>query len=97
MTFGHRFSANTSLSLTGGVEYDLHHRVDDYEAVNQAIGSVDSIVLDANKRLTRPMASFSVNHMIDNIQRIGVMFLHRREAFESATTNSVFVQYSLGF
>ncbi len=97
LTFGHRFSANTSLSLTGGVEYDLHHRVDDYEAVNQAIGSVDSIVLDANKRLTRPMASFSVNHMIDNIQRIGVMFLHRREAFESATTNSVFVQYSLGF
>jgi len=97
LTFGHRFSANTSISLTGGVEHDLHHRIDDYQATNQAIGTVNTINLDTNKRLTRPMASFSVTHMIDKIQRIGVMFLHRREAFESATTSSAFVQYSLGF
>jgi hypothetical protein len=79
------------------VEHDLHHRIDDYQATNQAIGTVNTINLDTNKRLTRPMASFSVTHMIDKIQRIGVMFLHRREAFESATTSSAFVQYSLGF
>lgn len=97
LTLGHVFSANTFLSLTAGVEHDMHNSIDRYQATNQDIGIVDSIDLDSNKRKTRPMASIAVNHLIDNIQRIGVVFLHRREAFESATTNSVFVQYALGF
>jgi hypothetical protein len=97
LTLGHTLSASTFLSLTAGVEHDMHNGIDRYQAVNQDIGIVDSIDLDTNKRMTRSIASIAVNHLIDNIQRIGVMFLHRREAFESATTNSVFVQYALGF
>lgn len=97
LTLNHLFSAGTFISLTAGVEHDFHHNIDRYQVANQDIGSVDSIDLDSNKRLTRPIASLSVNHMIDHIQRIGVMFLHRKEAFESATTKSVFVQYSIGF
>jgi hypothetical protein len=97
LTLGHMFSTNTVLSLTAGVEHDMHNSIDRYQVTNDDIGIVDSIDLDTNKRKTRPMASIAVNHLIDNIQRIGVMFLHRREAFESATTNSVFVQYALGF
>ncbi len=97
LTLGHLFSSNTFISLTAGLEHDMHNHIDRYQAINQDIGIIDAIDLDTNKRETRPMASISVNHLIDNIQRIGVMFLHRREAFESATTNSVFVQYSLGF
>lgn len=97
LTLNHVFSAGTFISLTAGVEHDFHHSIDRYQAINQDIGSIDDIDLDANKRLTRPIASLSVNHLIDNIQRVGLMFLHRREAFESATTNSVFVQYSVGF
>lgn len=77
-------------------ENDFHQIIDRYQAVNQTIGLIDSINLDSNKRLSHPVASLSVNQFFDKIQRIGAMLLHRKEAFKSATTNSVFVQYYLG-
>lgn len=97
LTLNHVFTTNTFVSLTAGFEHDFHHSIDRYQAVSQDIGSIDSINLDSNKRTTRPVASLSVNHVIDKIQRIGVMLLHRKEVFESVATNSIFVQYSLGF
>jgi hypothetical protein len=96
VTFGHMLSAQTSLTLTAGVDHDLKNRADRYQATNADIGDIDSIDMGATKK-TRPTASIALNHNIDKTQRIGVSVMHRKEVFSSTSTTSAFVQYTKGF
>jgi len=97
VTFRRMLSAKNELTLSAGVEHDLKNRVGIYQAVNEGIGDIDSIDMSANKRNTRPTLSVGFNHNIDKIQRIGASVTHRKEAFDSRSSTSAFVQYSMGF
>jgi hypothetical protein len=94
---GHQFSQNTALTLSAGVEHDLKNKIDNYLATNPDMGDIDSIDMGSNKRKTRPMVSFSLNHNLDKNQRIGVSVTHRKDTFNSAASTSAMVQYSVGF
>jgi hypothetical protein len=83
--------------LTAGIEHDLKNSIGHYAATWDQEDSIDSIDMSSNKRKTRPTVSFALNHDIDKTQRIGVSLTHRKEAFESVSSTSAFVQYSKGF
>lgn len=97
VTIDRLISTRTSLSLTAGVEYDLDNHIDSYQAVNEDIGDIEPIVMDSDVRKTRPSVSLGLNHDIGKAQRIGLSVSHRREAFDSESTTSGYVQYSIGF
>lgn len=96
-TFAHALSAKTTMFLTAGVEHDLKNRIDSYAATSADIQNIDAIDMGSNQRKTRPTTSFALNHDIDKTQRVGVLLIHRKEAFASASTTSGFLQYSKGF
>ncbi len=95
--FGHQITQKTALTLSAGLEQDLKNNVDRYQALNADIGDIDSIDMASTKRKTRPVMAFSLNHNLDKNQRIGVSVTHRKEAFESGSSTSAMVQYSVGF
>jgi hypothetical protein len=97
VTFAHTEFAKTSMFLTAGVDHEAKNRFDRYQATSEAIGEIDSIDLNEDKRKTYLAFSMAVNHDFDKNQRLGVTLNHRKQVSASGSVTSAMVQYAKGF
>ncbi len=82
----------TGFVVSAGAEHDLNHNVGQYSA-----GSSNTTAFNSNVQKTRPVVTAGVFYDIDKTQRIGVNAIHRQEPFQSTTSTTGLVTYTVGF
>ncbi len=82
----------TGFVVSAGAEHDLNHNVGQYSA-----GSSNTTAFNSNVQKTRPVVTAGVFYDIDKTQRIGINAIHRQEPFQSTTSTTGLVTYTVGF
>lgn len=93
----YQVTPKTTLTANLGIEQDLYHKVDNYTATNNDIGSLTPIAFNSNIKRTRPVASIGAYYDVTQTQRLSGTVSYQQLPFQSTGATSLYVNYMIGF
>ena len=93
----YQVTPKTTLTANLGIEQDLYHKVDNYTATNNDIGSLTPIAFNSNIKRTRPVASAGAYYDVTKAQRLSGTLSYQQLPFQATGAKSLYVNYMIGF
>jgi hypothetical protein len=86
-------------TLTGqlGLEQDLYHKVDNYQATSLNNDALSPIAFNGNVKRTRPVASVGAFYDVTKTQRASATINYQQTPFQSTSSVTGYFNYTIGF
>jgi hypothetical protein len=86
-------------TLTGqlGLEQDLYHKVDNYQATSLNNDALSPIAFNGNVKRTRPVASAGAFYDVTKTQRASATINYQQTPFQSTSSVTGYFNYTIGF
>ena len=91
----HQLSESWTVSASAGVETDLNNPSNTVTV--EGLNQLADVTYGGNTVQTRAVFSAGVSFAVTKTQRIGLNYVFRQSPYEGINTNSVFLNYTIGF
>ena len=91
----HALTPKANLTASLGIEQDLNHKVDQYDA--SGVSGLTSENFNDNIKRTRPVASAGAYYDVTKSQRLSGSLTYQQLPFQATGATSLYVNYMIGF
>jgi hypothetical protein len=86
-----------TLTAQLGLEQDVHHKVDNYQATSLNNDALSPIAFNGNVKRTRPVASVGAFYDVTKTQRASATINYQQTPFQSTSSVTGYFNYMIGF